>query len=759
MRRMNPDTLRSGQPRHRHAGAVAALLAAALLTGHPGPAAAQGAQASASPSADEPARPRVGLVLGGGGARGAAHIGVLEVLERLRVPVDCVAGTSMGALVAGALGAGLDTAQMRQAMAAADWRDMFNDEPSYAEQDFRRRRLAQRYLPGSELGVGPAGLSAPGGVVSGQKIKLFLNQLVGADRGERELGTLALPVSIIATDIGTGARVVLREGSLTQAMRASMSVPGLMAPVELDGRKLVDGGLVDNLPIREVRERCAAERVIVVNVGSPLLPASEVGGLLSVSAQMVNILTEQNVSLSLATLRTGDIYLKPALDGLGSADFERHADAAARGRAAAEAVTGQLQTLSLSEADYAAWRARLAGTQTTATTRIDAVEVASTARIAPQTVKRHLRQQAGEPLDTARLNRDLLRIYGDGLYQSVDYQLLTQLERTVLRVLPVEKSWGPDYFRLGLNLDANLLQGSTYSLRAALQRTLLNPQGGEMLLSAELGRNQGLAAEWVQPIGLTQRWFVQGSAELRRERADLFQGGKRIAEFRIGRGTLEATAGLNLGLLGQARLGWRESRRSTSIETGPQILPSESTSFGGLLLALDLDQLNQPYFPTRGWALSASWYESRERDYARAAIELRAAASRGDWVIGSRLAYTGPARGRLPAYDAASLGGFLNLSGFASGQLLADTVSYAHLRGERIVGRLPLGLRGDLRLGLALEAGRAQGLYSETSRSGWLDSTTVYLGGESPLGPVYVGLGHSTHGRGSTNAYLFVGTP
>ena len=161
----------------------------------------------------------------------------------------------------------------------------------------------------------------PPGVVAGQKIKLFFNQLVRADAGLRDMATLPLPVSIIATDIGTGERVVLRSGSLSQAMRASMSVPGLMAPFDREGRKLVDGGLVDNVPIREVRERCQAEVVIAVNVGSPLLKPEEIGGLLSVSAQMVAILTEQNVSQSLATLTPNDIYIKPDLAGITAADF------------------------------------------------------------------------------------------------------------------------------------------------------------------------------------------------------------------------------------------------------------------------------------------------------------------------------------------------------------------------------------------------------------------------------------------------------
>jgi NTE family protein len=169
-------------------------------------------------------RPKVGLVLGGGGARGAAHIGVLEELERLRIPVDCVAGTSMGALVAGAWAAGLDAATLRSEMDKADWNDLFQDNPGYNDITYRSKRLSKRYLPGSEAGVTAGGLVTPPGVVSGQKIKLFFNQLVRSDAGERLIEQLALPVSIIATDIGTGGRVVFRDGSLTLP-GASMSMP------------------------------------------------------------------------------------------------------------------------------------------------------------------------------------------------------------------------------------------------------------------------------------------------------------------------------------------------------------------------------------------------------------------------------------------------------------------------------------------------------------------------------------------------------
>lgn len=735
----------------------AGVLAAGLLAGS---VLAQTAPQPSSPTAPA-ARPRVGLVLGGGGARGAAHIGVLEVLEQLRVPVDCVAGTSMGALVAGAWAAGLSPAEMRKELAAANWDDLFQDNPDFVDLNFRSKRLSQRFLPGSETGITAGGAVSPPGVVSGQKIKLFFNQLVRAETGELYLQNLPLPLSIIATDIGTGERVVLRDGSLTLAMRASMSVPGLLAPLTWRGRKLVDGGLVDNVPVREVRERCGAEVVIAVNVGSPPLAAEQVTGLLSITAQMVALLTEQNVSASVATLTPADIYIKPDLGPITAGDFDRSADAAARGRAAAEAVAARLAALSVDEAKYAAWR-RSVAVRERDLPRIDEVEIAGLKRTNPAVVRRYVEQQGGAPLDLAKLNRDLLRAYGDGDYERVDYAVVSRDGRNVLRLFPVEKSWGPDYLRLALQLDSSLSQGSTYRLRMGYQKTWLNQLGGELLLVGEVGSSTGASAEWYQPVDAAQRFFVDALVEHRRDRNDYFFEDRRVAEYRTARSRIDLTVGTNFSLLGQLRLGWRETQVQNRLDTGIDIFqalaasPAERTS-GGWLVTLDLEQADRLYFPRRGWSLQASWFDSSRRDFSRLAMDARAAVPLADWVLATRASWVGSPRGQLPLADAARLGGLLNMTGFATGQLIGDEVAYGHLRLERIIGRAPLGLRGDLRLGLALEAGKVAHPYTKQVRDGWLNSVAVYLGGETPVGPVFVGIGRGS--GNSVNAYLVIGAP
>lgn len=702
------------------------------------------------------ARPTVGLVLGGGGARGAAHIGVLEVLEELRVPVDCIAGTSMGALTAGSYAAGLSPRMMRDALGKADWTDMFIDNPDYSELSYRNKIVSRQFLPGSETGVGVKGMRYQRGMVSGQKIKLFFNQLVGADIGERKIEELPLPLSIIATDIGTGDRVVFRDGNLTHAMRASMSVPGLLAPVDFNGRRLVDGGLVDNLPIEEARQRCRPDVIIAVNVGSPLLAPDEIDSMIAVSAQMVNILTEQNVSRSLAGLKPEDIYIKPDLDGIAADDFQLNGEAAERGRAAAAALRERLLPLSVGADEYGRWQARIAVARRP-TPSVDAIEIAGLEKVNPVALTRHLRQRPGNQVDATTLNQDLLRVYGDGYYEGIDYELVSVQHRNILRILPVEKPWGPDYVRLGGYMESSLQNGSAYAIRFAYHSTWLNRLGGEFLASGEIGSSDGLTLDWYQPIDDEQRYFVEPRYSLGFRSIDYFQDDRKIARFSDANSRLGLMVGANIGRLGQFRFGPERARHRAEVDIGDPLQPTVDKAYIGWRADLDLDRGDRMFNSTRGWAWRSSWFDSVQAGYSKLETDYRIARSLGDFVLTGRFRYTGSPRGELPYYDAGALGGFLNMTGLALNQIIGDDVRYGGLQAERIIGRLPLGLRGDMRLGFALETGRVGRRYTETARGGWLNSFAVYVGGETPIGQVNLSLGRAS--TGTTNIYLSIGTP
>ena len=703
-------------------------------------------------------RPRIGLVLGGGGARGAAHIGVLEVLREQRIPVDCVAGTSMGGLVTGAFAAGLSPDEMLAALGAADWRDMFKDTPPTSDINPRKRLQSRRFIPGTEMGIAGGGANALPAVVDGQKIKLFINKLVRSEYGEPQIEQLPLPVTIVATDLVTGDKVAFREGSLTKAMRSTMSVPGLMAPIKDGKHLLVDGGLVDNVPIDEVRRSCQPDVVIAINVGSPLMKAEDIGGIFSVAGQMVNILTEQNVTKSLATLKPGDIYIKPDLDGITAGDFQRYDEAAKRGRAAAEAALPQLKKLGVDEKQYQSWLAQATPPRTGNPPVVDGVEIAGLKRVNPEYVKRHLNDYSGKPLDVAQAEHDMGVIYGDDEYGSVDYSLVRLRDKNILRVTPLEKEFGPDYLRFGLNLNSSSNGPSTYAFRAAYQKTWLNSLGAEWIAGVQVGNEMGAFTEFYQPLDAQQRFYLEPKLAFVRVPVSIYENNKPVADYKVNQLSADIVAGINFGLLGNLSAGWAGRQRSSELETGvPRGDSDETRRYGGFIAQLNLEQSDTLYNPTHGWSVKGSYFDASGEGYSKGDLDLRAAQNFGDYIFHGRAYAAGSLSGTLPFYDAVALGGFLNLSGFARGQIIGDSLAYGNLRAEKVVGQLPLGLRGDMRVGLSLESGKVDGRYTETRLNGWQNSFALYAGGETPLGLAFVGVGYAPNGM--TNFYLFIGTP
>jgi NTE family protein len=714
-----------------------------------------GAAPAQSAAAQPAARPRIGLVLGGGGARGTAHIGVLEVLERLRVPVDCVAGTSMGSLVAGAWAGGISPAQMRERLAPVDWHDLFNDDPSQAETNFRERRLAESYYPGLEFGVTNDGLRSAHGVVGGQKIKLFFNTLVGADRGERLIEDLPVPVSIVATDIGTGEKVVFRSGELSSAMRASMSVPALLSPVPYKGHYLVDGGLVDNLPIDEVMKSCHPDVVIAVDVGTPLANPEDVTTLRAISGQTIGVLTEQNSARSRAMLKPGDVFIQPDLGPITAADFNEFRAGAESGRRAAEAKAQALARYSLPQADYDAWASRLKVPRPP-NPRVDEVQIIGLKLINPEAVMRHIRIRPGDYFDANRLGRDLERVYGDGDVENADYNLVTTNGRTILRIVITEKSWGPDYLRSGVFIEATAKE-TQFAVRLAYHRKWLNSLGAEWLTGVQLGDSSGLSTQFYQPLEARQTWFAQAGAGISRDRVNVYENDERIAEYLLRQKRLFFSLGANIGVLGALRVGYLYRHLDASVETGARTLRTGDTTLKGWEALLEFDQFDRPFFPTKGWYSRIAYFDSPDAGYSRLSADLRAAKSWGPYVVNARATYLSSPKGQLPLGDAGALGGFLALSGYTRDQILAGDIRFASIRGEKIIGRMPLGLSGDIRVGLSLETGKARDRFTETGLNGWQQAASVYLGGETALGPLYLGYGYAKGGRSSL--YLFLGLP
>src|SRR5271155_1301212 len=295
----------------------------------------------ANPADRPPVRPRICLVLSGGGARGMAHIGVLKVLEQLQVPIDCIAGTSMGAVVGGLYASGMTAAQIEATMQSVDWQEAFRDAPPRRDLAFRRKQDDRNFLVRLPLGLQHGHILLPKGFIQGQKLQETLRQLTLPFSNSTNFDQLPTPFRGVATDLETGQAVLLDKGDLSIAMRASISAPGVFAPVDYHGRMLVDGGLVDNLPINVARAM-NADILIVSDVSFPLQPRQRLDSALSISNQMLAILVRKDSDRQKATLGPRDVLIEPALGTALATDFTIAAGTIAQVEAATRAVAARL---------------------------------------------------------------------------------------------------------------------------------------------------------------------------------------------------------------------------------------------------------------------------------------------------------------------------------------------------------------------------------------------------------------------------------
>src|SRR5271169_6165283 len=304
--------------------------------------AAGAATAEAPPPSHEPSRPRICLVLSGGGARGMAHIGVLRVLEDLKIPIDCIAGTSMGAVVGGLYASGMSAAQIDATIRSVNWQEAFRDAPPRRDLAFRRKQDDRNFLVRLPLGLKHGKILLPKGFIQGQKLQETLRQLTLPFSNSTDFDLLPTPFRAVATDLVTGNAVLLDKGDLSIAMRASISAPGLFAPVETQGLLLVDGGLAENLPI-DVARQMHADILIVSDVSFPLQTRAALDSALSISNQMLAILVRKDADRQRATLAPSDILIEPAIGTASSTDFNAAVSTIGAGEDAARSMLGRLE--------------------------------------------------------------------------------------------------------------------------------------------------------------------------------------------------------------------------------------------------------------------------------------------------------------------------------------------------------------------------------------------------------------------------------
>lgn len=706
-------------------------------------------------------RPRICLVLSGGGARGAAHVGVLRVLEEYRIPIDCVAGTSMGALVGAAFATGMSLTEMEQLLGSISTELLFKENPPRQEQNMRRKQDDYTILFTPEVGLQKGEVKVGKGLVTGVQLETVLRQLSKA-KGFYRFDDLPIPFRAVATDLVTGKAVVFDRGELANVMRASMSVPGAVAPAEFDGMLLVDGMLTSNLPVQTARDM-GADIIIAVNVGTPLLKREQINGIFGVTGQMLSILTEQNVKASLATLTDKDILISPDLGDFSTGDFDDLKKIAPLGETAARQVAAQLQHLSMPPAEYAALRQRQQITVQPEQRVVDQIRFDNLKRVNPDYAMAVMDTRAGEVIDQPTLDRDLRRLYGTGHFEHVKYSLLDDSGKHVLAIDAAEKSWGPDYLRFGLGLSSDFSGDSFFNLLGSYRKTWLNELGAEWRTDLQVGRTSGLYSEFYQPFSATGPLFVAPHLTIEQRTFDLYQQDERIASYKV----VEKSAGVDIGSqfsrYGELRLGLLGGILEPSLDTGPQSLsPGESrVQLGALTGRLLLDQLDSADFPRSGWRAGLKVYDSRsalgaDEAFTRWDAEGTLVESFGNHTfnftvkLGDKLG-SDP----LPRYQYFQWGGFLQQSGYSTGQLLGESLEYGRLMYyHRILrGTLLEGAYG----GLSLEAGRVGNPLVPGNSDDWLKSASIFIGSDTPLGPLFLGYGRSQDGNDSF--YLYLGRP
>ncbi len=705
---------------------------------------------------------RTCLVLGGGGARGAAHIGVLRVLEREHVALDCIAGTSMGAIVGGLYAAGYRAEEIRAVLEGIDWKDMFRDDPPRSELPMRRKDDELRFLGGIELGLKNGKIALPRGVIQGQKLQLLLRRLLLGARDLPDFDALPIPFRSIATDIASGEKVVFADGDLAMAIRASMSVPAAFAPIRYRGRLMVDGGIADNVPVdvaRTLGRRDATGgplRLIVVNVSEPLSADEALNSPFAIANQMLTALMKRETDAQLATLGADDLLLTPDLGDLGSAEFDRAPEAIAAGERAAEAALSRLRAYAVDEAQYSAFAARhhRAAFDPPLVAFLDVLGARS--RTAGYVANR-LSGVVGKPLDPQQLERDIGLAYGEGSYERIGYTLEDRDGRSGLAVLPVDKGWGPNFLRMGLRLSDDFAGRNGYQLIGEANFTGLNALGGESRNRIELGRITGLHAEYYQPWGDTGEYYVAPYLDYSAFNFPLYAGaGVDFAEYRrtraLGAIELGYTPDATWRLSGSLELGHDQARLRVG---DPQVLRDTSSSLGGVVLRLTRDSLDSSGFPTRGTRLDLSeevLATALGADAAANITRLRwdTAFSRGAnrWLLGASFSSSGGSGDLLAAYS--PLGGLANLSGYTENQLFATQTALARIVYYRRLTDAARLFSVPVYLGGSLEAGGIWARRRDIDTAGLAGAGSLFLGIDTFLGPMFLGYGHA---EGGNNAF------
>ncbi len=692
-------------------------------------------------------RPKIGLVLGGGGARGAAHIGVIRLLQEMHIPIDYVAGTSMGALVGAFYATGMDAKQLEATVTAIDFDTLFKDATPRQDRPYLRRLDDNRGLFGPKVGVGPNSELLPLGAVHGQKISFLFESLIAQRSRQSNFDDLPIPYRAIATDLVTGDKVVLSSGDLAVAMRASMSVPGAFDPVAMGQYLLVDGGLADNVPIDVVR-KMGADIVIAVDVGTPLEPRDKLKTFVSVTAQLSGLLVTRNSAVQIATLTDKDILIRPALGSeITSASFGDIEKAIPIGYQAAEAERAQLERLAITPAAYAEQR-RFIESCTNSPQPVQFVKLDNRSRFTDAVIRERLHVPLGKPLDTAQLDKDIQQIYALGFLNLVRYDMTEENGETgvVIHITPDSRGtrfleWGVDLFSDADSTEANL--------RLAVLNSALDDYGSEARVMVELGETPAFLAEMYKAIDPPLQIYIKPSvfAE-RRDLSSYDSSGHVVNTYRVTQFGGELDVLRELSRFSAVSVGVSRFSGDAQVDIGDPNLPDYSYNGAEYIAAASVDRLDDRYFPGSGTLASFRYVKSAtslgaDEPYQQLQAQAITARSFGNNTLIGGIKYFMTVDNDAPIYALYRAGGLFNLSGLQPNQAIGQNF------GEVLASyRYSLSGKGGLvpaYVGFSAEFGNTGAHHQDPFANGLMNGS-IYFGSRTPIGPLYWGMGFSEGG-------------
>ena len=706
-------------------------------------------------------RPKIGLVLGGGGARGAAHIGVLKELERQRVPIDAIAGTSMGAIVGGLYATGMTPAELEELVTTLDWVASMRDTPTREHLSFRRKLDDEHYPISAELGISREGLEIPMGAVEGQRLSLLLRELTIDVSHIGNFDDLPIPFRAVATNIETGDAPVMGEGDLAQAIRASMSVPAIFAPAEIDGHLFVDGGIASNLPV-EVMQAMDVDIIIAVDVEFPLYPADELTSAVRISEQMITIPMRQETLRQIERLGEDDILIRPALGTFDSGAFERTPETIGPGEQAAIAVAGRLADVALDEAAFAQHLAAR-HSPPPIDEKLAFVRVVDDGPVSARMLESHLDIEPGDPVDTGQLSSAAQDLYGLNLHEQVSYRLDEENGATGVIFDARSKSYGPNILKFAVSLENDFEGSSAFNIGTRLRRIGINSRGAEWLTDLQLGTDPLLASEFYQPFQAGSALFVAPRIDLRQRNFNTFENEDAIARYRISESEGGLDFGAELGSIGELRLGAYRGFGKARVKVGDSSIPNVEFDTGGVLARLRFDTRDSAQFPRSGiradmrWNASLPSFGADER-YDTVEAEFESTWSRGKNSLQFGALYATTLDSQDAIQDLFTLGGFLRLSGLERGEISGPHAALTRLVYYRRVSESTGGIFDvPIYLGASLETGNTWSDRGDISFDSALVNGGVFAGFDTAIGPVYLGAGLAEGGR--SNYYLFFGAP